>query len=120
MIHKDIFTIQKDNFIECPFPFHPELRFDDPTPIFRRKFHVCSVPQRAVLQACCLGFGCVFLNGNPISEDLFTAPVSNYNKTFGTIHMILLKVKPKSRKNSRSSPLIVAEHFALLFLGSMH
>lgn len=81
MIHKDNFNIQKDNFIECPYPFHPELRFDDPTPIFRRKFTVCSVPQRAVLQVCGLGFGCWFLNGNLISEDLFTAPVSDYNKT---------------------------------------
>lgn len=98
MIHKDIFTIQKDNFIECPFPFHPELRFDDPTPIFRRKFHVCSVPQRAVLQACCLGFGCVFLNGNPISEDLFTAPVSNYNKTLWYNTYDIIKSQAQKQK----------------------
>lgn len=98
MIHKDIFTIQKDNFIECPFPFHPELRFADPTPLFRRKFHVCSVPQRAVLQACCLGFGCVFLNGNPISEDLFTAPVSNYNKTLWYNTYDIIKSQAQKQK----------------------
>ena len=81
MIYEDILNIKKENFIECPFDFDPNLKIEDPSPIFRRKFEVSTKPESAVLEICGLGYGCYFLNGNQITEDLFIAPVSDYNKT---------------------------------------
>ena len=47
---------------------------------FRKKFHVGKVSS-ALLRVCALGYGYFWLNGKRVSEDLFTAPVSDYRKT---------------------------------------
>ena len=49
-------------------------------PVFRRTFSVKSV-RKAELSVCGLGYGYYYINGNPVTNDLFTAPVSNYGKT---------------------------------------
>ena len=63
----------------------PDEEFDltrkDYAPLFRRKFTVNSKFIRAVIRVCGLGYAYYYLNGKPISEDLFTAPFSNYEKT---------------------------------------
>ena len=50
-------------------------------PIFKKQFSLKEIPQNAKLSVCALGLGYVYLNGSPITSDLFTAPVSDYNKT---------------------------------------
>ena len=63
----------------------PDEEFDlmrkDYAPLFRRKFTVNSKFKHAVIRVCGLGYAYYYLNGKPISEDLFTAPFSNYEKT---------------------------------------
>lgn len=81
MVHEKKIDIKKENFIECPYKFDPKLKFEDPAPRFRRKFNVSSKLESAVLTVCGLGYGKYFLNGKTITEDLFIAPVSDYNKT---------------------------------------
>lgn len=81
MIDENVLSIRKENFIESPLKFDTTLNFEVPSPIFRRKFDISCKPKRAVLEVCGLGYGYYFLNGNSVTEDLFIAPVSNYNKT---------------------------------------
>lgn len=50
-------------------------------PLFRRKFQIDKPFESAVLSVCGLGIGYYYLNEKSVSEDLFTAPLSNYNKT---------------------------------------
>lgn len=50
-------------------------------PIFKKQFSLKELPQSASLSVCALGLGYVYLNGSPITSDLFTAPVSDYSKT---------------------------------------
>jgi len=76
-----ILNIKKENFIECPHPFDKELKFEEPSPIFRKSFYVSEKPESAILEVCALGYGSYYLNGNLVTEDLFIAPVSDYNKT---------------------------------------
>lgn len=68
-------------FIQCPGTFHPELRDDDPAPRFRKHFAARPDLLHATLTVCALGIGSVYLNGQPATDDLFTAPVSDYRKT---------------------------------------
>ncbi len=49
-------------------------------PMFRKRFHL-EETRSAALSVCGLGYGYYYINGQKVSEDLFTAPVSNYNKT---------------------------------------
>lgn len=49
--------------------------------MFRRKFYVDKLQGTAKLYVCSLGYGYVYINGHSITKDIFTAPVSNYNKT---------------------------------------
>lgn len=69
------------HFIKANVPF---MREHDPEKspcfIFRRRFTVKKTGQ-AKLSVCGLGFGYYYLNGKKVSSDLFTAPVSNYDKT---------------------------------------
>ncbi len=69
------------DFIEYPDSFHREHRMEDPAPVFRRQFAVRPGLRRATLSVCGLGYGYWYLNGEPVTEDLFTAPVSDYTKT---------------------------------------
>lgn len=49
-------------------------------PMFRRKFTVENTGE-AKLYICGLGYAYCYINGKKISKDLFTAPISDYNKT---------------------------------------
>ncbi len=50
-------------------------------PMFRRRFTVGREFETATLSICGLGYAYSFINGKKTSEDLFTAPFGNYNKT---------------------------------------
>lgn len=49
-------------------------------PMFRRRFFLKTTRQ-ARLYVCGLGYGYFYINGKSVTEDLFTAPVSDYTKT---------------------------------------
>ncbi|MBP3917933.1 MAG: family 78 glycoside hydrolase catalytic domain [Clostridia bacterium] len=67
------------NFIKAPGKFDPHV--DGGAPMFRRCFSVSEPVQSAFVRVCGLGYAYYYLNGKPISDDLFTAPVSDYRKT---------------------------------------
>ena len=50
-------------------------------PMFRRRFYLEKEYEQVILSVCGLGIGYYYLNGKKVSEDLFTAPLSDYNKT---------------------------------------
>ncbi len=52
-----------------------------PVPFFRKKFILKNKPVKAVLHVAALGCGYFYINGKPVSDNLFTAPVSDYRKT---------------------------------------
>ena len=52
-----------------------------PVPFFRKKFLLEKKPISAVLNVAALGCGYFYINGRPVSDNLFTAPVSDYRKT---------------------------------------
>ncbi len=66
-------------FIKC----NTELDKTDvnysPAPIFRRKFTL-KKPKNAKIRFCGLGYGYCYINGKSVTEDLLTAPVSEYDK----------------------------------------
>lgn len=70
---------QHVNFIKLNRYFDPK----EPgyAPMFRRKFVITEPVESAVLHVCGLGYAYYYLNGQLVSEDLFTAPVSDYRKT---------------------------------------
>lgn len=63
----------------------PREKFDpnrlDYAPMFRKHFMVNIEIKSAVLTVCGLGYGYYYINGEEATPDLFTAPVSNYEKT---------------------------------------
>ena len=67
------------NFIKPPIAFNSDEC--GCSPMFRKKFSVDEEIQSAKIYICALGFGYCYINGNKISNDLFTAPVSHYEKT---------------------------------------
>ena len=67
------------DFIKSPAPFR--WHENAPAPLFRRKFTVEGPVESAEVRVCGLGYGYYWLNGEALSEDLFTAPVSDYRKT---------------------------------------
>lgn len=72
---------ENSSFIKSPTPFTREFdREKSPCFIFRKRFYI-EKPVQAKLSVCGLGYAYYYLNGQRISNDLFTAPVSNYNKT---------------------------------------
>lgn len=73
--------IHSAKFIEFPAPFDPAYNDYDPAPVFKKEFTLKTVPEKAELIAVALGLGCVYLNGEPITEDVFNTPVGNYLKT---------------------------------------
>jgi len=68
-------------FIKTPSAFKPEYSTYDPALMFRKKFNVPGGFESATLSVCGLGYGYYYLNGKPVTKDLFIAPVSDYNKT---------------------------------------
>jgi len=73
-------SLHHNQFIKTPLPFDPSCRTDDPAPLFRRRFTLKEIP-KATLNVCALGIGYCYINGRPVSGDLFTAPFSDYTKT---------------------------------------
>jgi len=67
-------------FIKPNVPFVREFEEQNYAPMFRRCFDLQSISD-AHLYVCTLGIGYVYINGQPISDDLFIAPVSDYTKT---------------------------------------
>ncbi len=67
-------------FMKPPAPLTSGFHGANLAPMFRKKF-VLEEIQSAVLSVCGLGIGYYYINGQKVSEDLFTAPVSNYSKT---------------------------------------
>ena len=72
-------VFQKASFIKPAEAF--DLMRKDYAPLFRRKFAVNGKQKCASIRVCGLGYAYYYLNGKPISKDLFTAPFSNYEKT---------------------------------------
>lgn len=69
----------KVNFIKAPVRYSPSAAAD--APMFRKRFTVKEPIQTATVHVCGLGYAYYYLNGTPVSPDLFTAPVSDYTKT---------------------------------------
>ncbi len=67
-------------FIKPDVPFVRAYRKENYAPMFRKKI-VLEKTENAKLYVCGLGFAYYYINGKQVSQDLFTAPVSNYNKT---------------------------------------
>ncbi|MBQ7839971.1 MAG: family 78 glycoside hydrolase catalytic domain [Lachnospiraceae bacterium] len=67
-------------FMKPPITLAKEFTGKNHAPLFRKKFQLDEV-KNARLYVCGLGYGYYYINGRPVSEDLFTAPVSNYTKT---------------------------------------
>ncbi len=65
--------------MKAPMLFSP--RESAPAVMFRRKFTGSDPVTSAIIHVCALEYGYVYLNGKPVSEDLFCAPVSDYRKT---------------------------------------
>lgn len=71
--------IDKNNFIK------PNVDFDKNNPgyapMFRKSFEINEPIKNATVSVCGLGYGYYYLNGTPVTDNLFIAPVSNYEKT---------------------------------------
>ena len=67
------------SFIKTNQEFNAKLKFDEPAPMFRKTFFL-SETNNAKLSVCGLGYAYYFINGRPVTQDLYTAPVSDYDK----------------------------------------
>jgi len=71
----------KQSFITAPVHFEKKFNsVKNSCFLFRRDIDIES-PGKASVSICCLGIGYCYINGRRISDDLFTAPVSDYRKT---------------------------------------
>lgn len=70
---------ENGHFIKPDVEFKHDYSGRNYAPMFRRKFRV-EHKGKAVLSVCGLGIAYYYINGRAISPDLFTAPVSDYNK----------------------------------------
>ncbi len=68
------------HFIKCKEPFSKEFSFKNMAPMFRKKVNISEF-ENVKIRICGLGYAHCYLNGKKITEDLFIAPISNYNKT---------------------------------------
>ena len=72
------------NYIKADIPFAKTFDSEkSPCVMFRKKFEIkeCENFRDAKVFVCGLGYGYYYINGKKITQDLFTAPVSDYNKT---------------------------------------
>lgn len=67
-------------FIKPDVAFNPVFRMQNLAPMFRKRFTVKNT-KNARLYVCGLGYGYYYINGRAVSEDLFTAPISHYDRT---------------------------------------
>ena len=70
----------KIDFIKPDAPFAAGFSYEAPAPMFRRCFNLEKF-NKAEICVAAFGYGYFYINGGKITEDLFTAPVSDYNKT---------------------------------------
>lgn len=68
------------SFVKPNVPFDPSYTGKNSAPLFRKKFTVEHLG-KAKMYVCGLGYAYCYLNGKLITPDLFTAPVSHYDKT---------------------------------------
>lgn len=68
-------------FIKADAFFDKNDKCNTHAPMFRRKFICNETIKKAEIRVCGLGYGYCWINGEKVTEDLFTAPVSDYNKT---------------------------------------
>lgn len=68
------------HFIKPDVPLNVCYSGRNYAPMFRKCFSLKQF-EKAELSICGLGIAYCWINGHPISHDLFTAPLSNYNKT---------------------------------------
>lgn len=73
-------VFQNALFIKPNIPFTREFSDKNSAPMFRRKFQLSDFSS-ATLRVCGLGYAYYYVNGEKLTDDLFTAPVSDYNKT---------------------------------------
>ena len=66
-------------FIKSNKEFNKDYNDKVSATIFRRRFSVSEV-EKSTLSICALGYGYCYINGKEVTKDLFTAPVSNYDK----------------------------------------
>lgn len=66
-------------FIKASENFDAEYQGNTAAPLFKKVFYV-EKRGKAILSVCGLGYGYYYLNGKKVSDDLFTAPVSAYDK----------------------------------------
>ncbi len=78
MLQADLHT---SLFIEYPASFDFSYTECSPAPLFRKSFHLQSLPMRASIAVCGLGFAKYFINAQPLTEDQFIAPFGEYTKT---------------------------------------
>ncbi len=67
-------------FIKPKVEFLREQTGKNYAPMFRKKIYLENT-DNAKLYVCGLGYGYYYINGKKVTEDLFTAPVSDYHKT---------------------------------------
>lgn len=75
-----IFMFDNSSFIKADAEFVYEFAPKNLAPLFRKKFFLGKTGD-AKLFVCGLGYAYYYINGIKVSDDLFTAPVSNYNFT---------------------------------------
>lgn len=68
------------NFIESSIKYNKDFTGKNYVPLLRRRFKLYGAT-RVLLRVCALGYGYFYINGKKVTQDLFTSPVSNYNKT---------------------------------------
>lgn len=69
----------KPVFIKASDTFDKNYIGDVSAPLFRKTFYIDDT-KNAILKVCGLGYGYYYINGKEVSADLFTAPVSRYDK----------------------------------------
>ena len=69
------------SYIKSYRPLSMDTPLDTGAPRFRRRFSLTEKPVRAEVLCAGLGYGYFYINGKPVSKDLFTAAVSDYTKT---------------------------------------
>lgn len=74
-----IMPFEQINFIKSKAKFkHCE---PGDAPMFRRHFTISEPISSAIVHVCGLGYAYYYINEQPVTEDLLTAPVSDYRKT---------------------------------------
>jgi len=68
-------------YIKCGQSARGDSGYANDAPRFRKRFTLSAEPVSAEICCAGLGYGYFYLNGQRISQDLFTAPVAAYHKT---------------------------------------